>query len=641
MSCARCFLTVGILVVATALAMACGGGDLLLPGDGQPATVAILQGNNQNTRVGEPLPEPIVVRVNDAAGRPVAQARVVFTATSGSGASISPSAVTTDNDGRAGAEWSLGSAAGSYTAEARVDGSAAEPARFTAFAAAGVAARIVLVKGDGQQAPVGSVLPDSLVVRATDAAGNPVEGVGVSWSAVGGGSVSDAASATDQNGRAGIVRTLGPVAGDQATLAQVSGVAGSPVTFAAAATSGSAGKLRVTVQPSGSARTGMPFDRQPRVQLLDNLDNPVAQAGRAVSVAIATGPGGATVSGQRTRETDGTGLAVFSDLAISGPAGNYTLSFSGSDLALVTSATIALSSGDPSPGRSTVDAEPESFAVAGGTSNLAVRVLDALGNPVGGVAVTPTVDRSDGMFQPASATSDDDGRAAFTLRVTKPGRFIVGARAGAVVLTAKDSVNALRIASSTDITSDLSEATQVLSPLTVAWSVTSAQPARLTGNVTVNENGVTRCTGPANGSCTFTPGTVGTRTITVAYAGDDAHEPSSESRAHTVLAIATQVVSLTSSPNPATTKENVTFEARVAAAAGTPTGTVSFAIAACGGAAAVLGNANLNGDGVARLNRKLESVGTFCVTASYLGSATHAPSQSPAPGVIQTVVLRR
>jgi hypothetical protein len=641
MSFARCFLAVGTLIVATALAVACGGDDLLLPGDGQPATVAILQGNNQNTRVGEPLPEPIVVRVSDAAGRPVAQTRVVFTATSGSGASISPSAVTTDNNGRAGAEWSLGSLAGSYTAEARVDGSPAEPARFTAFAAAGLAARIVLVKGDGQQGPVGSMLPDSLVVRATDAAGNPVEGVGVSWSAVGGGSVSDVASATDQNGLAGVVRTLGPVAGNQPTLAQVSGVAGSPVTFAAAATSGSAGKLRVTVQPSGSARMGVPFGRQPRVQLLDNLDNPVAQAGRAVSVAIATGPAGATVSGQRTRETDATGLAVFGDLAISGPAGNYTLSFAGADLALVTSTTIALSSGDPSPGRSTVDAEPESFAVAGGTSNLAVRVLDDLGNPVGGVAVTPTVDRSEGMFQPASAPSDDDGRAAFAFRVTKPGRYIVGARAGAVVLNAKDSVNAARIASSTRITSDLSQPTQVLTRLTVAWSVTSAQPTRLTGNVTVSENGVTRCTGPANGSCTFTPGTVGTRTITAAYAGDDAHEPSSESRPHPVLAIATQVVSLASSPNPATTQDNVTFEARVTGATGTPTGTMSFAIGPCGSASAVLGHASLNGEGVAGLKRKLESVGTFCVTASYLGSATHAPSQFPGPGIIQTVVLRR
>jgi hypothetical protein len=640
MSLARFCCSLGISLTA-ALACGCGGSDLLLPGDAQPANVAILQGNNQNTRIGEPLAEPIVVRVNDGAGRPVAQARVMFAPTSGTGASISPAAVTTDNDGRASAEWSLGTAAGSYTAEARVEGSTVEPARFTAFAAAGVVARIAPVKGDEQMAPAGTVLPDSLVVRATDAAGNPVEGVGVAWSANGGGSVSDAASATDRDGRAGTVRTLGPAAGDQTTTAAVAGVAGSPVTFRAAATSGSAGKLRITVQPSASAEIGLPFGRQPRVQLLDNLDNPVAQSGRAVTAAIATGPAGATLSGQRTRETDATGLAVFSDLAIAGPAGTYTLRFSGAELALVTSASIALTSGAPSATRSTVDAEPEAFAVAGGASTVTVRALDDLGNPVGGVAVTPTVDRSEGSFQPSSAATDDNGRAAFTLRVTKAGRFIVGARAGGITLTAKDTVNAARIASVTTITSNLAQASQVLAPLTVAWSVTSAQPTRLTASVTVSENGVARCSGPVNGSCTFTPAATGSRTITAAYPGDDAHEPSSDSRPHEVLAIPTQVASLTSSLNPATTKDPVQFEARVVAAAGVPTGSVSFALGVCGGATAALGQASLNSEGVARLTRKLEAVGTYCVVANYLGSATHAASQFPLPGLVQTVVLRR
>ncbi|HET8622012.1 MAG TPA: hypothetical protein VFM14_00465, partial [Gemmatimonadales bacterium] len=87
-------------LAAIAFALACGGSDLLLPGDGQPASLTIVQGNNQNTRVGEPLAQPIVVQVNDGAGRPVAQARVSFVATGGSGATFSPAFATTDNDGR-------------------------------------------------------------------------------------------------------------------------------------------------------------------------------------------------------------------------------------------------------------------------------------------------------------------------------------------------------------------------------------------------------------------------------------------------------------------------------------------------------------------------------------------------------------
>jgi len=201
-------------------------------------------------------------------------------------------------------------------------------------------------------------------------------------------------------------------------------------------------------------------------------------------------------------------------------------------------------------------------------------------------------------------------------------------------------VTATRIASTIGITSDHSQPTLVLSPITVAWTVSSAQPGRLTGGVTVSENGQARCTGPSSGQCTFTPSIVGSRTITATYSGDDAHEPSSDSRPLTVQAIPTQVASLTSNPNPANTKDQVTFEARVSAAAGTPQGSVTFTVGLCGLPGQSFGSANLS-NGVARLTRKLESAGTFCVRAAYQGSAIHASSQSPPPGLVQVVVPHR
>ena len=100
------------ILALIAVATACGGNDLLLPADGRPAELAILQGNNQSARVGELLAEPLTVRVLDAAGRPVAQARVLFAVVAGTGASVSPDAVETDGDGRASAQWALGSVAG-------------------------------------------------------------------------------------------------------------------------------------------------------------------------------------------------------------------------------------------------------------------------------------------------------------------------------------------------------------------------------------------------------------------------------------------------------------------------------------------------------------------------------------------------
>src|SRR5256885_8553764 len=64
--------------------------------------------------------------------------------------------------------------------------------------------------------------------------------------------------------------------------------------------------------------------------------NPVNQAGVVVTAAIATG--GGTLGGTLTATTLGTGVASFTNLAITGAAGDRTLSFSATGLASVKSA---------------------------------------------------------------------------------------------------------------------------------------------------------------------------------------------------------------------------------------------------------------------------------------------------------------
>src|SRR4051812_43223010 len=73
--------------------------------------------------------------------------------------------------------------------------------------------------GNGQTGQVGQPLPNPLVVNVTNDVGSPVEGVTVSWSAEGGGSVSSGSTKTGANGQASVVRTLGPTAGQQQTIA--------------------------------------------------------------------------------------------------------------------------------------------------------------------------------------------------------------------------------------------------------------------------------------------------------------------------------------------------------------------------------------------------------------------------------------
>src|SRR5262249_49753163 len=125
--------------------------------------------------------------------------------------------------------------------------------------------------------------------------------------------------------------TLGSVAGLNAMTATSAGLTGSPVTFNATGLVGSATQLFVAQQPSSNAQSGIVLSQQPRVQLRDGSGNPVAQSGVSVLAAISSGPGG-TLGGTTTATTDGTGLATFTTLVISGPVGTYALGFTAGGL---------------------------------------------------------------------------------------------------------------------------------------------------------------------------------------------------------------------------------------------------------------------------------------------------------------------
>jgi hypothetical protein len=96
----------------------------------------------------------------------------------------------------------------------------------------GTPTTLARVGGDGQSAAPGTLLPNPLQVRVTDANGTGVPGVNVTWSVLtGGGTLSPETSNTDQSGSAATQLTLGPEEGDQTVQAVVTGLAGSPVVF--------------------------------------------------------------------------------------------------------------------------------------------------------------------------------------------------------------------------------------------------------------------------------------------------------------------------------------------------------------------------------------------------------------------------
>ena len=201
---------------------------------------------------------------------------------------------------------------------------------------------IEMAGGTGQTAPVGQSLPNPLVVVVTDDAGAPVEGVSVSWSAQGGGSVSATTAATGSNGRASVERVLGPTAGEQTTTASVAGLEGSPVTFVATATDDAPpplGTIEISTNPPVSALTGEVFDpvAQPEVVVKTGTGSPVG--GAEVTARIASGSG--SLEGTTTATTNASGIAKFGDLGIRG-TGDHTLEFT-AGTASVTSSPVALS----------------------------------------------------------------------------------------------------------------------------------------------------------------------------------------------------------------------------------------------------------------------------------------------------------
>ncbi|MBA3553342.1 MAG: DUF1929 domain-containing protein [Gemmatimonadales bacterium] len=272
---------------------------------------------------------------------------------------------------------------------------------------------IEMADGDGQNGLVGQVLADPLVVLVTDQEGDPIAGVEVQWDANGAGSVSATTVETGADGRASVQRVLGASPGEQTTTASATGLEGSPVTFLATALDGESPVLALVTQPSGTAQSGVVLAVQPVVQLRDAEGNDSPESGVPVTAALtdATGTLGGTVS----RSTDGTGAATFTDLAITGPAGSYTLRFTAPGFTQVLSTTITIGA---TGGGIAIITNPPVAALTGEVFDPAVQpavqVTDAGGNPASGVQVTVSVASGGGTLAgTTSATTDAGGVARF------------------------------------------------------------------------------------------------------------------------------------------------------------------------------------------------------------------------------------
>ena len=210
----------------------------------------------------------------------------------------------------------------------------------------GAPASIVVVAGNGQEALVGTTLPEPLIVKVTDSEGNAVPAQQVLFvlaEEVPGAVLTPDAASTGPDGTAAVRWVLGEKGGTQQVTARVLRPGASDfleVSFTASALVLPRGADRLTLlrEPSATASAGVKLGRQPRVQVRDPDGSDLSRPGVPVTVAIAAGKG--NLSGTRTLLTDDSGRAEFTDLKVDGGTGRHVLIFAADGHASVTSGAI-------------------------------------------------------------------------------------------------------------------------------------------------------------------------------------------------------------------------------------------------------------------------------------------------------------
>jgi hypothetical protein len=226
-----------LAALSLAAILACGD-DLALPtSSGEGVDLSILDGNDQTGTVGQELPEPLVVGV-ESGGTPVKGHKVAFVLAGDSAAGrLDPDTAVTGPDGRAVAQWVLGTEPGPHAVEARLVVSEPLPAPMAVFEASAVAGEPDTVRAASpvsQPGRIGQPVPEDPTVLVLDRFGNPVGGAQVDWQvSAGRGTVNSPQTLTGADGKATVIWTLGLGIGVQKLMARVEAAHGSPVTFTA------------------------------------------------------------------------------------------------------------------------------------------------------------------------------------------------------------------------------------------------------------------------------------------------------------------------------------------------------------------------------------------------------------------------
>lgn len=422
------------------LTFACGGDDLTLPSEGEPAAMEIADGDRQNGTVGEALGEELVVLVTDRFGDPVADVVVRWTAEGGG--AVDPAESTTDAGGRASTRRILGAEPTTYFTIATVEG-LSEPVTFTST---GLTARLVITSRLQALAVSGVPLDPQPALQLQDADGTPIarEGVVVTVQiASGGGTLTGTTTATS-NAAGEVAFTDIAIRGSPGARRLIFAVvddAFAPATSTPIALdAGAPAAIELVAGDDQTAVVGQPVPVPPSVRVLDAEGTPLP----GIPVTFTVTKGGGSVAGE-TPLTGTDGVASVDAWRLGADVGENELSaeVTGQDLSgspVVFSATAT--AGGVSASESVVEVSPATITASTGSSVAAVtvRVRDQFGNPVAGVPVALAVNGTGNTLTQPAAPTDANGVATGALSSTTAGTRSVTATAGGVELAQAASV---------------------------------------------------------------------------------------------------------------------------------------------------------------------------------------------------------
>jgi hypothetical protein len=318
------------------------------PAQTGPAHLTVVSGSGQSAQVSTEFAAPLVAKVTDSAGNGVAGVYVTFSAPP-AGASakfgfVNGVTVQTDSSGLATSPTPVANAvAGSYAVRATSGSLTPVAFSLTNTPAQTGPAHLTVVSGSGQSAQAGMAFPAPLVAKVTDAAGNGVSGISVTFASPASGasaSFGGASSSTVQTNANGLATSPTPVANAVAGSYTVTATSGSltPVTFSLTNTPAQTGPAHLTVvSGSGqSAQVGTEFAAPLVAKVTDASGNGVA----GVYVTFSAPPVGASakfgfVNGV-TVQTDSSGLATSPTPIANAVAGSYHVTATSESLGPVT-----------------------------------------------------------------------------------------------------------------------------------------------------------------------------------------------------------------------------------------------------------------------------------------------------------------